>query len=795
MLFPNVRGLSVLFLFLSLGNFSAVGQEKITISGYVKEAETGESFIGASIFNQANTNQATSTNTYGFYSISLIPGKYTLVFRALGRLDEVRSVNLTSDQSLSVELRKKVIEKSGVTITAERSNAQVENTEMGRVSLEVDKIKTLPAFMGEVDVLKVLQLTPGVKNSGDGNAGLYVRGGGPDQNLILLDGAQVYNPFHLLGFFSLFNENSVNNLELIKGGMPANYGGRLASVLDVTMREGNLKKWKVDGGLGLISSRLTIQGPLKKDTSSIIFSARRSYADVVARPLLNNIERAKPFRNSGIYFYDLNLKLNYRISDKDRLFLSGYFGRDKFIYSNQRSGFTVEMPWGNAIATARWNHLFSRKLFMNTAIIFTDFSFEFAGKQQDFDARLYSGIRDWNLKVDLDYYPNILHRVKFGGIYTYHRFTPFNTSAQQGEVKFDLGAPVNLFAHEVGLYAQDEFDLGERFRINAGLRYSMFQHVGPFDRFIKDGNDITIDTTRYAAGQNIKTYHGLEPRLSVRFALGEHNSIKASYTRNYQYLHLASLSTLALPTDLWIPSTSIIRPQRSDQISAGYFHNFFNDMFETSVEVYYKDMRNQVEFKEGYLPENSVKDNNDYAFTFGRGEAYGVEFFIKKKYGKLDGWIGYTWSKTLRTFPELNQGMTYYAPYDRRHDGSFVLSYHASSKWTFGLVFVFATGRPITLPEQRYILENRIANQYGPRNSIRLDPYHRLDLSATWQLRKRKHFEQSLNFSVFNVYNRQNPFFIYFDATGNLSSNSLSVQAKQVALFPIIPSVTWNFTF
>lgn len=793
-MFKTIR-LYFLFMLLFYPLAQVFAQKKVSVYGTIKDGSNGESIPGAVVLNETNQKEAASTNIYGYYSLTLQPGKYNLVFFATGFEKKTISLNLQKDSSLDVSLDVISIKMKEIEINAEKSDKNVNSTDMGRVSMTIDKIKTLPAFFGEVDVMKVMQLTPGVKSMGDGNAGLYVRGGGPDQNLILLDGAQIYNPFHLLGFFSVFNENSVNNIELIKGGMPAQYGGRLASVMDVSMKEGNNKKFQTDGGLGLIASRITVQGPLKKDTSSFIFSARRSYADFVARPIINNVERARDFRNSQIYFYDLNLKLNYRLSSKDRIFLSGYHGRDNFVYNNNVSNFRVEIPWGNTISTLRWNHIFSRKLFCNTSLIFSDFKFQFVGTDDDFKATLTSGIRDWTLKSEFEYYPNIRHKIKYGIQYIFHRFTPFNTSASQAGVEFDFGKPVNLFANEAAAYFSDEWDITDWLKINAGLRYSVFQHVGPFDRYVKNGLEQIIDTISYTNFQNIKTYAGFEPRFSARIATGRYSSIKLSYTRNLQFLHLASLSPLALPTDLWIPSTSIIQPQLGNQYSIGFFKNFRDDMFETSVEIYYKDMTNQVEFKEGYLPEQSIRDNNDYAFTFGRGEAYGAEFFIKKRYGQIDGWVGYTWSRTTRTFPEINGGRTYFAPFDRRHDASLVITYKLNERWTFGGVFVYGTGRPITLPQQRYFIENRIVNEYGERNAVRMIDYHRLDLSATYYVRKTKRLEQSWNFSLFNAYSRLNPFFIYIDVSGNIVENNIKIQAKQVSLFPIIPSVTWNFKF
>lgn len=684
--------------------------------------------------------------------------------------------------------------------------------------------------MGEVDLLKIIQLLPGVQSAGEGNSGYYVRGGGPDQNLILLDEAVVYNASHLFGFFSIFNADAVKNVNLIKGGMPANYGGRLASVLDINMKEGNNQQYKVDGGIGIISSRLTVQGPIKKDTASFIISGRRTYIDVLSKPFIKKTARAY---GSGYYFYDLNTKINYRLSDKDRLFLSGYFGRDVFTYKNSESNFNVDVPWGNATTSLRWNHLFSDKLFVNTSAIFSDYKFEFGALQSGFEFRLFSGIRDWNTKVDFNYYPNTKHNVKFGANYVYHIFTPTSATAKAGDVEFDLGKAVKLRGHESAIYINDDFDITNLLKINYGFRYSDFIQAGPFDRYVKDvtGSKI-VDTISYRRGEIIAHYGGIEPRISTRFIIDEQSSIKAGFTRNMQYIHLATLSSVSLPTDVWMPSTSVIKPQVGYQYAVGYFRNFKKDVYETSVELYYKDIQNMIEYKEGASPDNGVKDNPDNSFTFGKGTAYGAEFFVKKRTGKFNGWVGYTLAWTNREFPELNNGKPFPAKYDRRHDLSVVLTYDWSKQWTFSTIFIYATGNTATLPVARFFIENRIVSEYGERNSYRMTPYHRLDLSATYTPDRAKHlekkaerktkrmikkgiaanehsfpekesrmkkmfknYETNWNFSVYNVYNRHNPYFIYFDNVGDAASGTLEVKAKQVSLFPILPSITWNFKF
>jgi hypothetical protein len=598
----------------------------------------------------------------------------------------------------------------------------------------------------------------------------------------------------VLDFFSVFNADAIQNVTLTKGGMPAYYGGRLSSVLDIQMKEGNNKKMQVEGGLGTVSGRLTIQGPIKKDTSSFIVSARRTFVDFfLHEPFVDSESEAA---GNNYYFYDVNAKVNYKFSDKDRLFLSGYFGRDVFKYKSPDSDFNLKIPWGNATLTARWNHLFNNRVFMNTSLIFTDYDFSFEGGQDAFELKLFSGITDYNIKSDVTWLPNLKHSVKFGGNYVYHVFVPSNASARSGDVVFDVGHILKQYAHEAAVYANDEFDVSDKFKVNAGLRYSLFQQVGPFDRYVKDPfSGLNTDTITYDRLQNVKTYFHLEPRLSMRYILNATSSLKASYVQNYQYIHLASMSTLTLPTDVWVPSSDVVRPQFGTEYSAGYFRNFRNNVYETSVEVYYRDMKNQVEYAEGALPENNVNDNVDNNYTFGNGWSYGAEFFLKKRKGRLNGWIGYTLALTERKFPDLNQGKVFYAKYDRRHDVSLVAVFELNKHWTFGATWVYSTGNLVTLPASRYLIDGQIVYSYGDRNGYRLAPYHRLDLSATLQGKKRKNYESSWNFSIFNVYNRANPYFIYFDDTSDYSTGTLSVQARQVSLFPILPSITYNFKF
>jgi hypothetical protein len=768
--------------------------KKFTVSGYILESSNGEAIIGAAVTIREPL-KGTVTNNYGFYSITADSGSYDLTVSYTGLQQHTQKISLTKD--LKIDVKMEMIQNEEVVISDKKADENVTDGQMSANRLDMKQVTKIPAFMGEVDVLKTIQLLPGVKGGAEGNSGFYVRGGGPDQNLVLLDEATVYNAGHLFGFFSVFNGDAVKDINLIKGGMPAQYGGRLSSVLDITMKEGNNQRFQADGGIGLISSRMTVQGPIKKDTASFIVSARRTYIDVLMKPF---IKESSPFKGSGYYFYDLNTKLNWRINDKNKIFLSGYFGRDVFTYNDNESDFKVTIPWGNATTSLRWNHLLGPKMFVNTTAVFSDYKFSFGAEQDGFEFKLFSGIRDWNGKVDFSYLLD-KHYIRFGTNYTWHTFTPNNVSAKSGETVFDLGGLKKEFGHEAAVYFNDDWDVSPRLRLTLGLRYSYFIQVGPFDRYIQDITGRTIDTASYGKNKKVADYGGLEPRVSFRFLLDEKSSIKASFTHNLQYVHLATISPISLPTDIWVPCSDVVKPQIGEQYAAGYFRNFKNNMYESSVEIYYKNMRNQVEFAAGALPEDNVNNNTDNNFVFGTGESYGAEFFFKKAKGKLNGWIGYTLSWTTRKFPDIDEGKMFYARYDRRHDISVVAVYDLNETWSFGSIFVYGTGNAISLPISRYIIEGTIVSDYGPRNSYRMPSYHRLDLSVTWT-GKQKHmfnnkvpYQNSWNFSVYNVYNRKNPYFIFFDNEGSIQEGNLKVTAKQVSLFPILPSVTWNFKF
>ena len=573
-------------LILLLFSFNFLAQQH-TLSGYVKDASSGEALIGVSVFIE-ELGKGTTTNVYGFYSLTLQKGNYKVKYSYVGYNDLYKDVIFQDHIRINIDLSEADDLLQEVVIEAEQTDENTTGTQMGKIDLNIDKIKTIPAFMGEVDILKTIQFLPGVQSGGEGNTGFYVRGGGPDQNLILLDEATVYNASHLFGFFSVFNADAIKNVSLTKGGMPANYGGRLASVLDITMKDGNYKSFHADGGIGLIASRLTLQGPIKEDTASFILSGRRTYIDVLTRPLVSD---TSAFRGSGYFFYDLTAKLNWRLSDKDRLFLSGYFGRDIFSFNNTDLDFTFKVPWGNSTASLRWNHLFSDRLFVNTSAIFTDYNFAFEGGSSGFTFRLSSGIRDGNLKQDYTYYPNSLHTIKFGWNYTLHRFIPSSVGASSGDVEFDTGEDVKIYGNESAIYLLDEWDINENLKINAGFRLSMYQHIGPFTRYYKNPNSgITDSTVNYSNFESIKTYFGPEPRFSARYLFNDNSSFKLGIAHNYQYVHLATISSVSLPTDLWFPSTEVVKPQISTQYSMGYFKNFLKinmkDLWRFIIKIY-----------------------------------------------------------------------------------------------------------------------------------------------------------------------------------------------------------------
>jgi hypothetical protein len=774
---------------------SAHAQTSFVLSGRITDATSHEPLIGATVFLKKN-NTGSVTDTNGYYSIQTPGGPDTLVISYLGYTTKNQAIIISRDQSMYVQLSSAAIESKEVVVNGERNNNNVTSTETSRIEIKGETIKSLPVVFGEPDVLKAITLLPGIKNGGEGGGGFYVRGGGPDQNLVMMDGAVIYNPTHLFGFLSVFNTDAVNNVEIIKGGMPANYGGRLSSVLNVNLREGNDQKYVISGGIGLISSRLMFEGPIKKNKSGFMIAARRTYIDALAKPFLTREQRA-----NGYYFYDVNVKFHYYLSNKDKIYFSGYFGKDIFTFQSPlNKEIRFETDWGNTAATLRWNHAFHSKFYCNTFLIYNRFDLRSQFSFGNDGFKLRSGLSDWTLKQDYVYTPNTKHTLKSGWQYIYHAFVPGIAKGQIGTIAVDETI-TKQYAHEAAVYIADEWKIKSRLTINAGLRGVLFMQVGPFTETLFNEDDIQTGTGKtFSSGEPVVTYPGLEPRLAATYLFNSSTSVKASFTQTYQFLHLATTSGAQFPADLWVPSSQKVKPQLARQYVLGLYKNFKENEFETSVEAYYKPMYNQIEFKPG--AQLFFNQNLENEMIFGQGLSYGVEFFVKKKFGKITGWAGYTWSKTTRQFDELNQGKTYYYRYDRRHDMSLVVSYQFSQKWSGTVVFVYGTGNAATLPTARYTYEPgydpvkkepviTFVDLYDKINDYRLPAYHRMDISCTYIQKKSERFESSWNFSVYNVYNRANPYFIYF--APNLETRT--VKAYMVYLFPILPSVAWNFKF
>ena len=780
---------------LSLLTFTTTSlAQKFTLSGYIKDADTGESLISATVI-RTGSSSGTSANTHGFYSLTLSKDSVKLTYSYVGYQLSVVRLLLTRDTIINVNLKSST-ELEEVVISSTKAEAIHESTRMSTFSIPVETIKALPAFMGEVDILKIIQLMPGVQSGNEGSTGLYVRGGGPDQNLMLLDGVPVYNASHLFGFFSVFNADAINHVELTKGGFPARYGGRLSSVIDINMKEGNMKEIKGEGSIGLIASKVTVEGPLIKDKSSFIISARRTYIDLLAQPII----RAKTKGLSiGYYFYDINAKLNYTINQKNRLYLSNYFGNDK-AYSKEKQKFDDDtttystrdnsgLKWGNTITAFRWNHVFNPKLFSNITTTYSRYNFEVFHDKKETQVsantaeeifysgyQYHSGIRDWGAKIDFDYLPHPDHFVRFGTNNIWHTFSPGVYSYKSTEQSdTTIGARVTR-AYEVSTYVEDDWKVNDRLKLNVGAHLSAFN----VDR---------------------KWYHSLQPRIAGRFLLMNELALKASYSSMTQFIHLLTNAGIGLPTDLWVSSTARIKPQSANQVAVGLAKTY-KRQYEISLEGYYKKMNNLIEYKDGASYLNVEGDWQDKVVTNGHGRSYGLELLLQKKTGSITGWLGYTLSKTTRQFDELNFGKTYPYKYDRRHDISLALTHTWDKRRDFSLVWVYGSGNSITLPGAVYksitnVSDPRVSYTqpvyyYGDRNSYRMDSYHRLDLSFSWW-KDTKWGQRKWTLAIYNVYNHRNPFYVDIvrDPTPFTSKNKF----VQYSLFPIIPSVTYSFKF
>jgi hypothetical protein len=774
-------------------------QERFTISGNVRDAETGEDLIGAQVFAEG-TSRGAVTNVYGFFSLSLPKGEFTLTARYQGYKEFKRKFSLLKDETLNLELVPLTAQSEEIVVQGEKDNDNVSSTEMSVVKLDIETVKNIPVVLGEVDILKTLQLLPGVAVQSEGTTGFNVRGGSSDQNLILLDEATLYNASHLFGFFSVFNQDAIKDFKLYKADIPSYYGGRLSSVLDVRQRDGNSKSFHGTGGIGLISSRFMFEGPITKDKGSFMLAGRRSYADIFL-PLSPD----EAIRNNIAYFYDLNLKANYQLGANDRVFLSGYFGRDNFeiadIFGN---------GYGNRTGTLRWNHIFGKKLFSNLSAIYNNYDYEIRNLSRGSAFEVQSNIISSTLKADFNYFMNEDNKIDIGAEGIYYTFIPGNVIPIRGS---NIRA-TNLdrkYAFETAFYLSDELTLSNRLALNLGIRYNLFFRVGDQAiREYRDGKPVVFNSelgiyedgevvgeTRYGANELISSFGGFEPRIAARFSLDESSSLKASYNRTRQNIHLISNATSPTPLDLYTPSGRYIEPQTADQVALGYFKNFSQNEYEFSLETYYKRLNNIIDFVDGAV---LVGNNNiETEVLRGEGRAYGLEFYLRKNKGKFTGWVSYTLSRSERRVPGvdggagINGGNWYAANFDKTHNLSLVGIYELSKTWTLSGTFVYATGVPTNYPVGRYDFSNLVVAIYdGTRNAVRIPAYNRLDVSLRWESQKTDGLRSSWVFGIYNLYNRQNPASIVFREN---EDRPRTTEAVQTAFFGIVPSISWEFKF
>jgi len=766
----------LLLIFTSLPSFA---QKKFTISGNIKDAATGEVLIGATIRIKELSQNGAATNSYGFYSLSATEGGYTLLISYVGYITVSKQVSL--DKNLTVDMvldaRNDLTE---VMVSAKgHNNDNVTSPEMGVEKLNMSQINSMPVLLGERDILKSISLLPGVKAASEGNTGFYVRGGASDQNLILLDEAIVYNASHLFGFFSTFNSDAIKDVSLYKGGMPAQYGGRLSSVLDIKMDEGNNKEDVVEGGIGLISSRIKLEGPIVKDKGSFMISVRRTYIDAFLKASSDST-----VKGSKLYFYDLNAKANYHFDDKNAIYLSGYFGKDVLGLRN-----TFGTNWGNATGTLRFNHVFNSKLFSNTSLVYSNYNYTIQSFLPGNDFRAVSKITDIDLKEDLQYYINTNHTLRFGVDALHHNLAPGSLTSNDSS-SFNSKVIQRRYGLETAAYVSDEWHINDKLTLLYGARLSGIFIFGPgtFSTYDADGN--TISSKTYQAGDVVKTYFYLEPRLSASYSLNDQTSLKASYNRNTQNIHILSNSNSSTPTDLYAMSSNNIKPEIADQVSTGYFRNFDENIFEFSSEIYYKWLQNQIDYKDG--AQLILNQDVESQLVYGTGRAYGIEFYLKKKYGRFNGWLGYTLSRTERKFDAINNGNYFPATQDRTHDISAVGIYQLNKRWSFSSTFVYGTGNAVTYPNGKYAIGGVTTYYYSERNANREPANNRLDIGATLEGKPHKKYHSSWTFGIYNIYNHRNPYAITFRDS---KTNPGTTEAVETSLFGRVPSVTWNFKF
>lgn len=761
--------------------FNACAQARYTISGTIKDAQTGESLIGATVLAPGLKQSGVVTNDYGFYSLTLPAGTYTLQISYVGYKTQGIRLNLNKNMIINQGLSAESELKEVVVSAGSRASENISSPQMGVNKLDVEEINAVPVLLGEKDILKTIQLLPGVKSTGDANTGYYVRGGAADQNLILLDGAQVYNATHLFGFFSIFNSDAIKDVSLYKGGMPAAYGGRLSSVLDIKMDEGNNNSYGVEGGIGLISSRIKAEGPIVKGKSSFMISARRTYADIFLK-----LSGDSSLSGSSLYFYDLNAKLNYHLNDKNTLYFSSYYGKDDIALKDN-----FGTNWGNTALSFRWNHIYSSRLFANTSLLYSSYQYGINNYSDNNIFNISARLKDYSLKQDFTWFTSNNNKFNFGLDITHHNIAPGNITSSPTAI-YNSTKIENRYSYETAAYLADELKIGNRINLVYGLRLNLYSLMGPgvFKTYDADGN--TIDSISYHSGALVKQYFNAEPRITANYTLSDDASVKVSYNHNTQNIHLLSNSTTSLPTDLYMMSSNNIKPGIADQVALGYYRNLTHgsNVFEFSAETYYKWLQNQIDYKNN--AQLLANENVESQLIYGVGRAYGIELYLKKKYGRLNGWIGYTLSRVEDKFKGVNHDAYFPARQDRTHDISVVGIYKLTGRLTLSSVFVYGTGNAITFPDGKYMVNGITTYYYSGRNQYRLPSDNRLDIGLTLAGKQHKRFESGWTFSIYNVYNHKNPYSITFKDSNGTPPRT---QAVETSLFGIIPSVTWNFKF
>lgn len=765
----------------------SVHAQKSTISGHIKDAGSGEELIGANVFVK-DIKAGTITNIYGFYSITLNKGKYNIEFSYMGYHPVDTVIDLNKSKSIDIYLKSNDTEIGEVKIIGEAADKNIRDVQMSATKLQMKTIKNVPMILGEVDVIKTIQLLPGVTNAGEGTTGFYVRGGGVDQNLILLDEAPVYNAAHAGGIFSVFNGDVVKDVQLYKGGISSEYGGRLSSVLDIRTNDGNMREFSGSGGIGALSSRLALEGPIVKNESSFVLAGRRTYVD-----LFFPLARDTAIHDVVFYFHDINAKANWIVNKKNRLFLSSYIGRDVIRPSDD-----FQMSYGNITNTLRWNHLFSERIFSNFSFIFSNFDYNLGVPEGDFSFNWKSNIIDFTIKNDYNFFISPHLTFKTGWQSTFHKFKPGTVKTPDNSM-FSFPDLKDNHALEHAVYAQFDHEISSELSIHYGIRLSAFQNIGSGVLYEYSAEYVATDSTIYNSGDIYNTFVSPEPRLSLRYVINDKSSLKTGYNRMAQYIHLATNTASPTPLDIWFPSSPNIKPQYADQIAAGYFRNFLSNRIETSVELYYKKMRNTIDFKDHAML--LLNEHLEGEMRIGSAYSYGLELLIRKETGKLTGWISYTLSETKRHIPEINNGQEFSAPYDKPHDFAIVASYNLTDRINFSGNWIYTSPPPRTMPTGRFEYDGMIVPVYSERNTVRLFPYHRLDLSVTIRGKGKskrpdangifRDFRSSWNFSVYNVYARKNPYSINFKQ----DEGTNTTRAEILYLFKALPSVTYNFSF